>query len=151
MAKNEITFNVDALSNKDRDLYWGMSEKDKASFEKSWIAIEEQKLKLKQMQNKMQKKRNAQAQADRKKDAHRKIQCGGVLAEILGRELRDDDWKILRGYLLSQEKNGMKNRGQGFVSAFWEKYEYDYENKKHFEELDKDSFINPPQEPTTNY
>lgn len=127
--KIEIQFDYSKLSEKDRKIYDTMSPKDKAEYEKQWIQVEKQKEKLRISKARLSKKTTAYSLASRKTDAHRKIQCGGVVAEILNRPLNDDDWKMLRAFLLDQESRGEKVRGKGngfftsFASSFFKNLE----------------------------
>ena len=87
MAKTDIVFERDKLTEKEKDLYNQMNEKQKASFEKNWISLEKQKLKMKQAQARMTKLKNATKEKERKERAHRLIELGATIEKTI----RDTD------------------------------------------------------------
>lgn len=79
----KITFDVTKLTKSDFAIYNEMTDAEKASFEKIWISIETQKVKLLQQkhatQERASREKKALAEKERKERNHRLIERGAIL------------------------------------------------------------------------
>ena len=78
-----IIFDIGRLNKKDQTVYEAMTDAEKASFEKTWILLEEQKLRLSQKKNaakeRASREKKALAVKERKERTHRLIDRGAIL------------------------------------------------------------------------
>lgn len=105
----DIQFNYDKLSAKEKNFYDGLSDKDKAVYEKSWIDIEKQKKKVEQAKARMQKMKTTHSQKERKAETRYKIQLGGEVVKVLKAKnitLSEDDLHLISDFLMDQEERG---------------------------------------------
>lgn len=69
-------FDVQKLKKRDREAYNAMTEKQKASFEKTWIRQQ-------QLQHKLEKQVASTKSSERKKRNHKLIEIGGYVLSII--------------------------------------------------------------------
>lgn len=79
----EIVFDIEKIPKKDRAIYEAMTEAEKASYEKTWTLLEEQKMRLLQKKNAAKERATREKKAiaikERKERAHRLIERGAIL------------------------------------------------------------------------
>ena len=78
-----MEFDIEKLNKKDRKAYEEMNDSEKVKFEKAWIQMESQKLRLFQYMNASKERNNrekkVQAEKERKERTHRLIERGAIL------------------------------------------------------------------------
>ncbi len=95
----KIIFDIDLLSKSDRKVYEVMTDSERASYEKTWLLLEEQKQKLQQKKNaskeRAAREKKALAERERAERTRRLVQRGAILeASIkLPLEFSNDDIK----------------------------------------------------------
>ena len=99
-----MEFNVEKLTKRDRDVYEKMTDSEKEKFEKTWLMMEQQKLRLTQYMNaskeRNQRERKVQAEKERKERTHRLIERGAILEKFINNPEDFSNEDIL--YILSQ-------------------------------------------------
>ena len=83
MAKQEIIFDVDALSKKDYAIYQKLEGKDAELFEKNWVALAKQKQKVKQAQARLNKAKSKVRKKEDKERTHHLIQVGAIVEKYV--------------------------------------------------------------------
>ncbi len=82
-----VKFDFNNLNKKEQNLYLQMNESEKADYEKIWIQIEMQKLRLDQCRNRSkvrnQREKKYLAEKDRKERTHRLIERGAILESFI--------------------------------------------------------------------
>ena len=129
-------FSYSMLSEKERQKFDKLDYRDQRQYKIEYMKILKKKESVKKQQARLQKKVAARDLENRKADTHRKILIGGVLAEILGRPLTDDDWKTFRAFLIFQQSEGRKHGNPGYVSAFFDRAAADPDWLEGFQNLD---------------
>ena len=101
MTMTTISFDYSKLNKKDQRSYDNMNEAEKASFERIWIQMETQKLRLDQCRNasklRTQREKRFLAEKRKKERVHRLIQRGAILESFIddAAELSNEDIKEL--------------------------------------------------------
>lgn len=96
-----VEFDYNKLNKKERSIYDQMSDSEKADYERIWIQIETQKLRLEQCRNKSkvrnQRERKYLAEKDRKERTHRLIERGAILESYIDdpTDFTNDDIKSI--------------------------------------------------------
>lgn len=87
----DVLFNIDKLNKTDRKIYEAMTDTEKQSYEKTWILIEENKIRLQQKKNaskeRVAREKKALAEKDRKERVHRLIERGAILESCIDNPL----------------------------------------------------------------
>ena len=109
---DKITFNREELNKLDRIAYDKMSPTEKVSFERTWIQIEEAKLKLQQQKN-ASKERAARekkllAEKERKERNHRLIERGAILEAYLDNPLDFSNEEIKEIVIMAMQETSVK-------------------------------------------
>lgn len=80
---NEVTFDIEQLSAKERKLYDAMNAQEKQSYQKLWIRIQEYRRRLKQLSNasksRIHREEYTNSRKERKERAHRLIERGAIM------------------------------------------------------------------------
>ena len=98
---DKIIFDVNMLNKSDRKVYEAMTDTEKVSFEKTWILIEEQKIKLMQKKNasreRVAREKKALADKNRKERNHRLIERGALIEANIKNafEFSNDEIKLI--------------------------------------------------------
>ena len=78
-----ITFDVNALTAKERKLFNAMNDQEKESYQKLWIRIQEYRRRLKQLGNasksRIHREIYSSSKKERKERAHRLIERGAIM------------------------------------------------------------------------
>jgi len=105
---DKILFQYERLNKTDKTIYDAMTESEKLSFEKTWVAIEIQKMRL-QQQKIRSKERNRRehkvlAEKTRKERTHRLIERGAILESFLSdpENMTNDQIKTLLGNMFNR-------------------------------------------------
>lgn len=104
----QIIFDKEKLNKDDRKIYDLMTQSEKETFERLWISIETQKLKLFQRKNaakeRDRRERTVLAEKQRKERTHRLIERGAMLETFLEEPenlSNDEVMEILKGLFKS--------------------------------------------------
>ena len=98
---NKVIFDINKLNKTEQKIYLEMSDNDKLQFEKIWIQLETQKLRLTQQMNASKERsvRNKKAlqEKERKERAHRLIERGALLESMIENisDFTTDDLKVI--------------------------------------------------------
>lgn len=96
-----IEFDFNKLNKKEQNLYIQMNDTEKADYERIWIQIETQKLRLEQCRNRSkirnQREKKYLAEKDRKERTHRLIERGAILESYIEdpTDFTNDDIKAI--------------------------------------------------------
>ncbi len=84
---DNIIFEFDKLSKKEKQGYLSMTDKQKEAYEKKWLSLQQAKaemdLKISQATQRAKAKAAREKEAQRKADTHRKIENGALLEAFL--------------------------------------------------------------------
>ena len=79
----EIIFDIDVLTVRDRKIYDAMNDQEKKAYQKIWIEIQDNKLKLKQLSNasksRLRREFYTASRKERRERAHRLIEHGALM------------------------------------------------------------------------
>ena len=82
-----IIFEYDKLNKKDQKYYDAMNDSERQNFERIWVSIETQKLRLTQQKNASKERANrekkALAEKERKERTHRLVERGAILESCI--------------------------------------------------------------------
>lgn len=112
MGKEEIYFDYDKLSKSDKALYDRLDDNSKIVFQKDWINVEKQRIKLAQKKARLDALRHRENEKERKARTKRLIEIGASVESVLGRPIEKEDLPKLIAFLKTQEE-----RGQFFSKA----------------------------------
>lgn len=110
MAKEKIQFDVEKLNKSDREYYDSLNDEKKTVFEKQWCDIEEQKMKLRQKQARLNDMKNAQKEAERKARTHHLVEVGALVEKYFG---KIENMEMLEDYLKKYE-NGFRKHKESY-------------------------------------
>ncbi len=86
-----VVFDVEKLNKTDRKIYDAMTDTERQAFERTWIQIETQKIRLMQQKNaskeRANRERRALAEKERKERTHRLIERGAILEAYISESL----------------------------------------------------------------
>ena len=92
----DIKFDVERLNQKDRKIYDKMTDYEKRAFERTWILIETNKVRLEQEKRRaMERDRRVQkdlSEKARKERTHRLIERGAIAEKFLSETLTNDEF-----------------------------------------------------------